>query len=54
MLTYAVLRMRGHDRASAAALLLRYRTEAVLVPAYVRSVEEWLATRPGNVSDLTK
>ena len=26
------------------ALVLRYRTEAQLVPAYVRSVERWLAT----------
>ena len=28
----------------AAALVLTYRTEAQLVPAYVRSVERWLAT----------
>jgi protein-tyrosine phosphatase len=44
MLAYAVLRLRGHDRAGAAALVLRYRTQAQLVPAYVRSVERWLAT----------
>jgi protein-tyrosine phosphatase len=44
MLAYAVLRLRGHDRTRAAALVLRYRTEAVLVPAYVRSVEQWLET----------
>ena len=44
MVAYAVLRLRGHDRTRAAALVLRYRTEAVLVPAYVRSVEQWLAT----------
>ncbi len=43
MLGYAVLRLRGHDRTRAAALVLRYRTEAELVPAYVRSVERWLA-----------
>jgi hypothetical protein len=43
MLAYAVLRLRGHDRARAAALVLRYRPEAQLVPAYVRSVERWLA-----------
>jgi protein-tyrosine phosphatase len=43
MLAYAVLRLRGHDRARASALVLRYRTEAELVPAYVRSVERWLA-----------
>jgi len=40
----AVLRLRGHDRTRAAALVLTYRTEAELVPAYVRSVERWLAT----------
>jgi len=44
MLAYAVLRLRGHDRTQAATLVLRYRTEAVLVPAYVQSVEQWLAT----------
>ena len=44
MLAYAVLRLRGHDRTAAAALVLRYRTEAQLVLAYVRSVERWLAT----------
>ncbi len=44
MLAYAVLRLRGHDRTGAAALVLRYRTEAQLVPAYVRSVERGLAT----------
>jgi protein-tyrosine phosphatase len=43
MLAYAVLRLRGHDGTRAAALVLSYRTEAVLVPAYVRSVERWLA-----------
>jgi protein-tyrosine phosphatase len=47
MLAYAVLRLRGHDRTQAAALVLSYRTEAVLVPAYVRSVERWLTTAPG-------
>ena len=44
MLAYAVLRLRGHDRTRAAALVLTYRAEAQLVPAYVRSVERWLAT----------
>ena len=44
MVAYAVLRLRGHDRTEAAALVLRYRTGAALVPAYVRSVERWLAT----------
>jgi protein-tyrosine phosphatase len=42
MLAYAVLRLRGHDRTRAAALVLRYRPQAQLVPAYVRSVERWL------------
>ena len=44
MLAYAVLRLRGHDRTQAAGLVLSHRTEAQLVPAYVRSVERWLAT----------
>lgn len=44
MLAYAALRLRGHDQAQAAALVLRYRPGAQLVPAYVRSVERWLAT----------
>jgi protein-tyrosine phosphatase len=44
MLAYAVLRLRGYDRTRAATLVLRYRTEALLVPAYVRSVEQWLET----------
>ena len=44
MLAYAVLRLRGHGRTRAAALVLRYRPQAQLVPAYVYSVERWLAT----------
>jgi protein-tyrosine phosphatase len=44
MLAYAVLRLRGHDRNRARSLVLSYRPQAVLVPAYVRSVERWLAT----------
>jgi protein-tyrosine phosphatase len=44
MLAYAVLRLRGHDPGQAATLVLSYRTEAELVPAYVSSVERWLAT----------
>ena len=44
MVAYAVLRLRGHGPARAAALVLRYRPGAQLVPAYVRSVEQWLAT----------
>lgn len=46
MLAYAVLRLRGRDRTRAAALVLSYRTEAQLVPTYLRSVERWLATAP--------
>ena len=42
MVGYAVLRLRGYDRTRAGTLILRYRTEAQLVPAYVRSVEQWL------------
>jgi protein-tyrosine phosphatase len=39
MLAYAVLHLRGHDRTRAVALVLRYRPQAQLVPAYVHSVE---------------
>lgn len=46
MVAYAVLRLRGHDPTRAAALVLSYRTQAILVPAYVRSVERWLAAAP--------
>ena len=53
MLAYAVLRLRGRDRDQAAALVLRYRPEAELLPAYARSVERWLASggtpRPADV-----
>ena len=45
MVAYAVLRLRGHDRTQAAALVLSYRIQAQLVPAYVRSVERWLGRR---------
>ncbi|MBV9795229.1 MAG: hypothetical protein JO016_14970 [Actinobacteria bacterium] len=45
MVGYAVLRLRGHDRAGAAGLLRRYRVEAELLPTYVGSVERWLAGR---------
>ena len=47
MVAYAVLRLRGHDGAEAAGLVLRYRARAELIPAYVRSVERWLADGPG-------
>ena len=43
MLAYAVLRLRGRTAGEAASLVLSYRTEAELVPAYVQSVEQWLA-----------
>ena len=53
MVAYAVLRLRGHDRQQAAELVLRYRPEAELLPAYARSVERWLASggtpRPADV-----
>jgi protein-tyrosine phosphatase len=43
MLAYAVLRLRGHSAAEAADLITGHRAEAVLVDAYARSVEAWLA-----------
>jgi protein-tyrosine phosphatase len=43
MVAYAVLRLRGHDPAGAARLVLESRAPARLVPAYRASVEDWLA-----------
>ncbi len=43
MVAYAVLRLRGHDSAEAARLVLESRAPASLVPAYRASVEDWLA-----------
>ncbi len=43
MLAYAVLRLRGRTASEAASLVLSYRRGAELVPAYVHSVEQWLA-----------
>jgi protein-tyrosine phosphatase len=43
MIAYAVLRLRGRTTGQAASLVLMYRPGAELVPAYIRSVEEWLA-----------
>ncbi|MGD9696681.1 MAG: hypothetical protein AB7V42_13610 [Thermoleophilia bacterium] len=43
MVTYAILRLRGHDPDEARRLVLNSRAPAVLVPAYVESVEDWLA-----------
>jgi protein-tyrosine phosphatase len=45
MVAYAVLRLRGHDPADAARLVLDSRAPATLVPAYRASVEEWLRLR---------
>jgi len=43
MLAYAVLRLRGHSAEAATDLITGHRAEAVLVEAYSRSVEAWLA-----------
>jgi protein-tyrosine phosphatase len=45
MVAYAVLRLRGHDAEGAAALIVRHRREAELVPVYRAGVEAWLASR---------
>ena len=44
MLAYAVLRLRGHSDENAARLILTHRREAVLVPNYRASVEQWLSS----------
>jgi protein-tyrosine phosphatase len=45
LLAYAVLRLRGHDADDAARLITRHRLEAVVVPAYRDSVEQWIRGR---------
>jgi protein-tyrosine phosphatase len=47
MVAYAVLRLRGRSADEAESLILTYRTGAELVPAYVQSVEQWLAAPAG-------
>lgn len=42
MVAYAVLRLRGHNPADAADLILSSRPEAVVVPSYRASVERWM------------
>jgi protein-tyrosine phosphatase len=44
MVAYAVLRLRGHSAGEAASLVLTHRPGAELVPAYIESVETWLAS----------
>ena len=48
MLTYAVLRLRGHSPDQASQLISRHRVEARIVDAYVTSVEQWIATGAGR------
>jgi protein-tyrosine phosphatase len=43
MLSYAVLRLRGHGPDEATALISRHRLEARFVDAYTASIEDWLA-----------
>lgn len=45
LVAYATLRLRGHSPEDAARLILSHRKEAHLVPAYRKSVEDWLASR---------
>lgn len=50
MVAYAVLRLRGHDPADAARLVLESRAPATLVPAYRASVEDWLLLDAGPLT----
>jgi protein-tyrosine phosphatase len=47
MVTYAVLRVRGHGPDEAARLILTHRPQARLVPVYTAGVERWLTGRTG-------
>jgi protein-tyrosine phosphatase len=52
MLTYAVLRLRGHGPDQATQLISRHRVEARFVDAYVTSVEEWIGAGAGPTGPL--
>lgn len=48
LVAYAVLRLRGRPVDEATEIIATGRAEAVLVPAYLRSVERWLARQSTN------
>jgi protein-tyrosine phosphatase len=52
MLTYAVLRLRGHAPHQATDLISRHRVQARIVDAYTTSVEQWLAAGADPVGPL--
>ena len=52
MLTYAVLRLRGHSRDQATDLIRCHRVQARIVDAYTGSVEQWLAAGANSVGPL--
>jgi protein-tyrosine phosphatase len=52
MVTYAVLRLRGHDPDRAIGLIRRHRVQARIVDAYLTSVEQWLAAGAHRVGPL--
>ncbi|HEY6597347.1 MAG TPA: hypothetical protein VI011_25075 [Asanoa sp.] len=52
MLTYAVLRLRGHAPDDATRLIAAHRVEARFVDAYTSSVEAWLAAGAAPVGPL--
>ena len=52
LLTYAVLRLRGHSPDQATNLICRHRVQARIVDAYTSSVEQWLAAGAYPVGPL--
>lgn len=50
MVTYAVLRLRGHDADDAERMILEGRAPASIVPAYRESVERWLVADDGPLT----
>jgi protein-tyrosine phosphatase len=52
MLTYAVLRLRGHNPDQATDLIRCHRVQARMVDTYTGSVEEWLAAGANPVGPL--
>ncbi|MBO0869881.1 MAG: dual specificity protein phosphatase family protein [Micromonosporaceae bacterium] len=52
MMAYAVLRLRGHSAASATGLIRAHHPPAEFVPAYLSSVDRWLAAGAAPVGRL--
>jgi protein-tyrosine phosphatase len=54
LVTYAVLRLRGHTPQEAADLIAGHRLQADLVPVYLADVERWIALGAPELAPLRR